>query len=157
MHLNGIINAHKRSLKQLIHESELELSIRLMVPRVTTGVNILYGDPSRETSKAGPIKGPYKCLWYDALSIGLSSRGMEPAVAQLVGHYREADSFAELWLDDVLVNKNDIFGLTWFDKAQVVLFNGKVFDFLGAASLGLATTAPYIIMVALKGAVGDVN
>lgn len=155
--LNGAINAHKRSLEKLIHGSELSLTIRLMPPRTTVGVNLLYGDPNRETSKLGEVKGPYKCLWYDALSISTSDRGIETTVDKLAGQYKEADSFAELWLSDVLVSPNEPFGLTWFEKAQAVIFNGHRFDYLGAAKLGLSTTAPYVIMIALKGAASHVD
>lgn len=155
--LNGAIQAHKRSLDSLIHGSELFLTIRLMPPRVTSGVNILYGDATRETSKAGEIKGPFKCLWYDALSVAIGGRGIETTVDKLAGQYKEADSFAELWLSDVLTDQADPFGVTWFDKAQAVVFNGKRFDYLGNAKLGLSTTAPYVIMIALKGAAGHVD
>lgn len=157
MHANGIVNAHKRSLDNLIHGSELSLTVRLMPPRDTTGVNLLYGNPSRETSKLGETKGPFKCLWYDALTIALSVRGMEATVSQIAGQYREADAYAELWLNDVLIDQSNIFGLTWFEKAQAVICNGQRFDYLGGAKLGLATTAPYIIMVALKGSAGHVD
>lgn len=158
MHLlNGVVQAHKQNLNSLIHGSELFLTVRLMPPRTSAGVNILYGDPTRETSKAGETKGPFKCLWYDALAIISGPRGVEPIVQQLAGQFKEADSFAELWLGDVLVDTSDPFGNTWFDKAQAVVFNGKRFDYLGSAKLGLSTTAPYIIMVALKGAAGHVD
>jgi hypothetical protein len=156
--LNGIVNVHKRSLESLIHGSELFLTIRLMPPRVTAGVNLLYGDSSRESSKLGETKGPYKCLWYDALSArSFSDSGIETTIEKLAGQYKEADSFAELWLQDILVTPDDYFGETWFDKAQIVVFNNKRFKYLGAAKLGLAITAPYIVMVALKGSVGYVD
>lgn len=155
--LNGIVNAHKRSLEKLIHGSELSLTIRLMPPRITSGVNLLYGDPTRESSKLGQVKGPYKCLWYDAINVGSSDRGIESTVERLAGQYREADSFAELWLADVLVSVTDVFGLTWLEKSQAIIFNGKRFEYLGSAKLGLATVAPYIIIVALKGAAGNVD
>lgn len=156
--LNGAVIVHKRSLENLIHGSELFLTIRLMPPRVTTGVNLLYGDSTRESSKSGETKGPYKCLWYDSLSArSFSDSGIETTIDQLAGQYKEADSFAELWLQDILITPNDYFGETWFDKAQIVVFNGRRFEYLGAAKLGLAITAPYVLMVALKGAAGYVD
>ena len=156
--LKKAVEVHKRQIKRLIYSSDISLIVRLPVPPVSTGVNPLYGDFSRETQDTGIEKGPYPCLWYDAFAAkALSesdSRGMEQMVMQSVGQFKEATSFAELWLEDVLIDKFDPSGQTWVDKAKYVGSQGQKYQVLGYAKLGLSTTSPYILIVALKGAVG---
>lgn len=153
--VNSLVQLHKQSVKGLIYNSDISLLIRLPAPIVSTGVNVLYGQPQRETLSTGDTKGPFKCLWYDALTAKTKGdNGVETTISQLAGQYREADTFAEVWLQDVLVDTTDPYGLTWFDKARWVIIGNKRYKFLGSAKLGLATSAPYFLMIALQGAVG---
>jgi len=156
----GIVKIHKRALATLIENSGVQVTLRLAAPVVHTGVNPLFGDFNRETAKTGETKGPYNCLWYDALTLNRRSqtgmfrgKGMESTIDQLAGQYREADFFAELVLQDVLVDQNNPNGLTWFDKAQWVINEGNRYKFLGAVKFSLSTAQPYAIVCALKGAV----
>lgn len=155
----GIVKLHKKALATIIENSDVQITLRLAAPIVQTGVNPLYGDFGRETAKTGDTKGPYNCLWYDALTLNRRSqmamfrgKGMESTIEQLAGQYREADFFAELLLQDVLVDQNDPNGLTWFDKTQWVINHGNRYKFLGAVRFSLATSQPYAIVCALKGA-----
>ena len=161
---DGIVKLHKRALAMVIENSNVEITLRLAAPVVTTGVNPLYGDFGRELAKTGTTLGPYKCLWYDALTLNRRSqmamfrgKGMESTIEQLEGQYREADFFAELVLGEVLVDQNDTNGLTWFDKCQWVINRGNRYKFLGAVRFSLATADPYAIVVALKGAANYID
>jgi len=161
---DGIVKLHKRALAMVIENSNVEITLRLAAPVVTTGVNPLYGDFGRELAKTGTTLGPYKCLWYDALTLNRRSqmamfrgKGMESTIEQLAGQYREADFFAELVLGEVLVDQNDTNGLTWFDKCQWVINRGNRYKFLGAVRFSLATADPYAIVVALKGAANYID
>ena len=80
--------------------------------------------------------------------------GFEQTVDRLAGQYRDATAFAELWLEDVLVDPKDISGDTWLDRAKELINDDKRFQLLGNVRLGIATTNPYILMVVLKGGVG---
>ena len=160
----GIVKIHKKALSQLIENSGVQITLRLAAPVAQTGVNPLYGDFKRETAKTGNTLGPYNCLWYDALTLNRRSqmamfrgKGMESTIDQLAGQYREADFFAELVLQDVLIDQNDVHGLTWFDRAQWVVNSGKRYKFLGGVKFSLANAAPYAIVVALKGATDYVD
>jgi len=155
----GIVKVHKKALATLIENSGVQVTLRLAAPVVQTGVNPLFGDFTRETAKTGETKGPYSCLWYDALTLNRRSqmamfrgKGMESTIEQLAGQYREADFFAELVLQDVLIDQNNPNGLTWFDRAQWVINQGNRYKFLGAVKFSLATAQPYAIVCALKGA-----
>jgi len=160
----GIVKLHKKALATLIENSGVQITLRLAAPVVQAGVNPLYGDFGRETAKTGQTLGPYNCLWYDALTLNRRSqmamfrgKGMESTIEQLAGQYREADFFAELVLQDVLIDQNDPNGLIWFDKAQWVINHGNRYKFLGAVRFSLATADPYAIVVALKGATNYVD
>lgn len=160
----GIVNVHKRALSTLIKNSNVQITLRLAAPVTSVGVNPLFGDFNRELAKTGETKGPYNCLWYDALTLSRRSqlgmfrgKSMESTVEQLAGQYREADFFAELVLQDVLINQNDPHGLTWFDRAQWVINSGKRYKFLGAVKFSLSNSAPYAIVCALKGSVDYVD
>lgn len=156
----GIVHLHKRALETVIANSEVQVTLRLAAP-ITQGVgNPLFGEFGRENAKTGETKGPYNCLWYDALTLNRRSqigmfrgKGMESTIEQLAGQYREADFFAELILREVLIDQNNPNGLTWFDKAQWVINDGNRYKFLGAVKFSLATSQPYAIVCALKGAV----
>lgn len=154
------VNIHKQQIKRLIYSSDVSLIVKLPVPTSSTG-NPLFGDMTREGNEAGVEKGPFYCLWYDALSAKTlaesDSRGMEQIVLQSTGQFKEATSFAELWLDDLLINKADPAGQTWIDKAQYVASQGQKYSVLGYAKLGLSTSSPYILIVALKGGLGYVE
>lgn len=150
--LDNAVKQHKRLTEQLIKQSSLSLTIKLPAPKVTGTVNPLYGDMTRERSKAGETKGPYKCLWYDALTAtSTSSSGVETTIETLAGQFVEATAFAEVWLNDVLVDPSNTSGKTWFEEGMYVIFNGQRYKYLGCAKLGLATSAPYFLMIALKG------
>ena len=153
----GIVNLHKRSLERLVSNSSVEITLRDAAPVVSVGVNPYYGSFNRETSKAGATHGPFRCLWYDALALGRRSKNLENTVEQLAGQFREADCFAELILNDVLVDQNDSYGLTLFDRCQWVINDKKRYKFLGSTKFSLANSAPYAIIVALKGAVNYID
>jgi hypothetical protein len=161
---DGVVRLHKRALSQLIENSAVQITLRFAAPIAQTGVNPYFGDFSRETAKTGETIGPFKCLWYDALTLSRRSqmsmfrgKGMETTIEQLAGQYREADFFAELFLTDILVNQNDPFGLTYFDQCQWVINSGKRFKYLGSVKFGLANAVPYAIVCALKGATDYVD
>jgi hypothetical protein len=161
---DGIVKLHKRALSMVIENSNVEITLRLAAPVTSVGVNPVFGDFNRELAKTGTTLGPYKCLWYDALTLNRRSqmamfrgKGMESTIEQLAGQYREADFFAELVLQDVLVDENNVNGLTWFDKCQWVINRGNRYKFLGAVKFSLATAEPYAIVVALKGATDYVD
>ena len=157
MNYNKIVDVHKRQSKNLIRSSNLSAVVRLPVTQTSSG-NPLFGDFSRETSTAGVEKGPFQCLWYDALtakSMGKQdSKGVEKIVENSPGQFREATAFAEFWLEDVLIDPSDAGGQTWFDKSQNVVVGQQRFKFLGYAKLGLSVEAPYLLMVGLKGSLG---
>lgn len=158
---NGAAKLHKAALDTLIQNSNVELTLRDAAPVVSTGVNPYYGSLSRETSKLGAEHGPFRCLWYDALTLTRGSQtgmfrgnGLGSTIEQLAGQYREADSFAELSLAELLIDENDPYGLTMFDRCQWVINETKRYKYLGSVRFGLAVVAPYAIVVALKGSVG---
>jgi hypothetical protein len=153
----GAVTAHKKHVKGLIRGSTQEILVRLPAPVVSSGVNPLFGDFTREDADTGTERGPYKCLWYDALSarsMSSTGAGFETTVDRLAGQYREATAFAEMWLEDVLVDPLDISGHTWFDRAQTIVFDNMKYDYLGNVKIGLSTSAPYILLVVLKGGLG---
>ncbi len=155
--VKGIVGIHKRHTKDLIKQSEQKITLRFPVTRTSSSVNPLFGDFTRETDTTGITRGPFNCLWYDALSsksMSSTGAGFEQTVERLSGQYRGATSFAELWLEDVLVDPTDVSGKTWFDSAQTVLYSGQKFKVLGEVRLSLSTSAPYILMVVLKGGQG---
>jgi hypothetical protein len=86
--------------------------------------------------------------------MGASGTGFERTVEALAGQYRNATTFAEVWLEDVLQDTEDPAGRTWFDEAKHIVYLGKKYDFLGEVRLGLATAAPYILMIVMKGGAG---
>jgi hypothetical protein len=156
INIDGAVNVHKKHVKDLIKGSAQEVTIRLPVDRVSSGVNPYFGDSSRETDDTGDTKGPYKCLWHHALSarsVG-SPTGFETTVEVLAGQYRDATAFAEIWLEDVLTDEDDVMSPTWLDKAKDILYLDQKYDLLGESRLGLATAPPYILLVALKGSAG---
>jgi len=157
MNVKGAVKAHRTHSKKLIRGSEQELTLLLPVARVSSNVNPLFGDPTRETDDSGSTIGPLKCLWYDALSAKSQSAtgsGFEQSIQNLAGQYRDATAFAELWLEDVLTDPDDANSKTWFDEAKEIIYLGKKFQVLAEIRLGLATTAPYILMIVLKGGAG---
>lgn len=150
---------HKRSIKRLIEMSDVTLTIHLPVPVQVVSVNPLFGDFTRESNKAGETKGPYHCLWYDALTARTVSRtgdsaSIERVVESSPGQFRDATAFAEVWMQSVLLDQNDPMSKTWFDKALFVSSNGQNYKVLGYAKLGLSVSTPYSAMVALKGGYG---
>lgn len=156
--LTGTVNMHKRSLHRLINLSDVTLQIRLPVTNVAGTVNPLFGDLSRENNKTGDTVGPFNCLWYDAISaksMGTGDTiGIEKVIEASPGQFREATAFAELWLQDVLIDQNDPLGPTWFDRALNVISLNRKYKVLGYAKLGLSVSVPYSLMVALKGGLG---
>ena len=151
----NLVELHRSKIKQLIHSSGVECTIRLAAPKVTTNTNPLFGDFSRETSQAGETKGPFKCLYHDAFTARSVSRaGTEAIKNTSIGQYQDATSFLEIWLEDVLENPYDISGITWFDRADSVIIRNNRFDVLGSAKHGLSVADPYILLVALKGGIG---
>ena len=154
---SGALRLHKKHTKDLIRNSDQEVLIRLPVDRVSASVNPLYGDFDRETDSTGTEYGPFPCLWYDALSarsMSSTGTGFEQTIDRMAGQYRDATAFAELWLEDVLVDPKDVSGDTWLDRAKELVNDNKRFQLLGNVRLGIATTNPYILMVVLKGGVG---
>jgi hypothetical protein len=157
MYYSKVVEVHKRQIKTLIRASDVTAVVRLPVVQTPTG-NPLFGELSREGNTGGLEKGPYRCLWYDALtakSMGKQdSKGVETIVENSPGQFREATAFAEFWLEDVLIDGSDAGGQTWFDKAMHVVVGNQRYKFLGYAKLGLSVGAPYLLMVGLKGGLG---
>jgi hypothetical protein len=155
------VQMHKNRVRRLISDSERTLTIKLPVPTQSSGVNPLFGNLNRETDVSGEEKGPYNCLWYDAYSarsIGVTNTGgIEKVVESTPGQFRDATAFAEVWLQDVLIDSNNPDGQTWFDKALHVVCQGKKYKVLGYVKLGLAVSAPYSAVVGLKGGLGYDN
>lgn len=157
INVKGAVEVHKNHCFDLIRSSEQELTLILPISRTASNVNPLFGDFSRESDYTGTEKGPYKCIWHDALSarsVGPGT-GYEPTRELVMGQYRNATAFAELWLEDVLQDISEPSGKTWFDEAKTVLYSGKYFQSLGEVRVGLATAAPYILLVVLKGGGND--
>jgi len=158
MNLSGAVNLHKKQAKALIRSSEQTVSLRLPVDRVSVSVNPLYGEFDRETDATGAEKGPYRCLWHDALSVRAMSQGMSTGinlvVTEAAGQYSEATAFAEVWLEDVLIDVTKPNGETWFDRAKEALHDESAYQVLGVLRTGLATVSPYLALVALKGSTG---
>lgn len=155
MRLAGAVASHKKQTYNLISQSEQELIIRLPVTRVSSGVNPLFGDTTRETNSTGTEIGPIKCIWYDALSsrsTGVTGYNFLSELSQ--GQYKGASAFAEVWLDDVLLDPAFPKGKTWIDKAKNIIYLDNLYEPIGEIRLGLATAAPYILMIVLKGAAG---
>lgn len=141
--------------------SEVELTVVLPVPKVSTSVNPLFGDMNRATNVAGEVKGPYSCLWYDAYSARTmgknDSSGIETVIESTPGQFRDATAFAEVWLQEVLLDQNNPAGQTWFDKALFIECQGKKYNLLGYVKLGLSVSTPYSAVVGLKGMLGYDN
>ena len=155
VNLKGLTLAYDQQTSQLIKGSSRELTLRLPVSRIASGVNFLFGDTTRETDDTGTVKGPFKCLWYDALSArSRSPSGHETVVQRLAGQYQNATAFAELVLKDVLVKTTDIEGDTWFDRSKDILSNGQKYKYVASVRLGLSVGSPVIIMVILEGGRG---
>ncbi len=151
----GLKRAYDVQTKRLINGSDQTLTIRLPVTRVSAGENVLFGDLDRETDATGTIKGPFKCLWYDALTArGTSSSGPEQITHRLAGQYQSATAFAELRLEDVLVDLASPIKDTWFDRAKDVIYKGQKFKYLASVRLGLSVGSPVLIMVVLEGGRG---
>lgn len=152
----GAVALHKRHCKDLIRNSEQEAYVRLPVDRVSSAVNPLFGDLTRENDVSGETVGPFKCIWYDAFSAKSLNQttGLEAERNLLMGQYKTATAFAEFWLDDVLIDQGEPLGKTWFSKAKHIVFLNQLYEPLGEARLGLATVAPYILMIVLKGGTG---
>lgn len=151
----GLRKAYDTQVKQLIQGSDQTLTIRLPVLRVSSGQNVLFGNLDRETDDTGTIKGPFSCLWYDALTArGTSRSGPEEVMQRLAGQYQSATAFAELRLKDVLVDLTAPVGDTWFDRAKEIIYEGQKFKYLASARLGLSVGAPVILMVVLEGGRG---
>ena len=157
VNVTGAVNAHKRHVKSLIYSSTEEVIVRLPVDLVDSGVNPLYGDFNRETDATGTERGPFKCLWYDALSaksMSSTGSGFETVIQGMAGQYESATAFIEIWLDDVLVDISERSGATWLSRAAHIIYDKHRFEYLGDVRIGLSTTSPYILMAALKGGVG---
>lgn len=155
--LDGAVSMHQKAIKRLIDGSSLSLIIRLPMPVTGTSVNPFFGDLTRERNKTGQEMGPYNCLWYDAFSVRSSAPAggsIESVIEKAAGQYREADSFAQLWLPDLLVDANDQAGQLWLDRALDVLFQNRRYKVIGYTRTGLATVTPYIATVALRGGLG---
>ncbi len=151
----GLKRAYDVQTKRLINGSDQTLTIRLPVARVSAGENVLFGNLGRETDDTGIIKGPFKCLWYDALTArGTSRSGPEEITQRLAGQYQSATAFAELRLEDVLVDVDSPTEDTWFDRAKVVIYKGQKFKYLASVRLGLSVGSPVLIMVVLEGGRG---
>ena len=151
----GLRNAYDVQTKQLINGSNQTLTIRLPVVRISAGQNVLYGDLDRETDETGTVKGPYKCLWYDALTArGTSRSGPESIIHRLAGQYQSATAFAELRLEDVLIDSGVPAGDTWFDRGRDILHDSQKFKYLASVRLGLSVGSPVLIMVVLEGGRG---
>jgi hypothetical protein len=156
LNVKGAVKIHKKHTFDLIRGSEQEITVRLPVAKTSSGVNPLFGDFARETDYTGDEEGPFKCIWHDALSaraVGPGT-GLEPTRQLVVGQYKNATAYAELWLDDVLVDPSLKTGKTWFDISKVVVYEDKFFTVLGEIRTGLATAAPYICIIVLKGGSG---
>lgn len=154
----GLRNVYDTQVKRLINGSNQKLTVRLPVTRVSAGQNVLFGDLNRETDNTGTTKGPFNCLWYDALSArGTSRSGPEDIVQRLAGQYQSATAFAELTLTDVLVDKAILTGDTWFDRAKDIIYEGQKFKYLASVRLGLSVGFPVILMVILEGGRGYVD
>ncbi len=155
--LAGLRNIYDAQIKALVAGSSQKITLRLPVARVSSSVNVFLGDTDRETDTSGTVKGPFNCLWYDALSArsrGVSGSGHESVVQELAGQYQSAVAFAELRLADVLVDTSDLVGDTWFDRAQDVLYEGQKFKYAASVRLGLSVGSPVLIMVVLEGGRG---
>lgn len=151
----GLRQAYDTQTKRLIDGSNQTLTIRLPVARVSAGENVLFGNMERETDETGAVKGPFNCLWYDALTArGTSRSGPEEVVHRLAGQYQSATAFAELRLEDVLVDTTASSGDTWFDRARDVIYDGQKFKYLASVRLGLSVGSPVLIMVVLEGGRG---
>jgi len=83
-----------------------------------------------------------------------TSTGINLTVTAAAGQYSEATAFAEVWLEDVLIDVTQPNGETWFDRAKEVLHDGSAYQVLGVLRTGLATVSPYLALVALKGSTG---
>lgn len=161
MSLTRTVNLHKQSLRKLINMSEVQLIIQLPVPPETSAVNPLFGNMTAENSQVGETRGPYRCLWYDAYSARTMGRGETSGIERIVestpGQFREATAFAEVWLQDILLDQSNPAGQTWFDKALFVVCQGKKYKVLGYVKLGLSVSTPYSAVVGLKGGLGYDN
>jgi len=155
--LAGLRNIYDAQVKALIEGSNQQITLRLPVVRVSSNVNRLFGDTDRETDTTGTVKGPFNCLWYDALSAtsrSATGSGHESIIQELAGQYQSAVAFAELRLADVLVSSSDTTGDTWFDRAKDVLYNGQNFKYVASVRLGLSIGAPVLLMIVLEGGRG---
>lgn len=159
--LSRTVDMHKRSLRKLISMSEVELIVQLPVPPTSSGVNPLFGNMNSENNETGETKGPYSCLWYDAYSARTMGRGETSGIERVIestpGQFRDATAFAEVWLQDVLLDQNNPAGQTWFDKALFVVCQGKKYKVLGYVKLGLSVSTPYSAVIGLKGGLGYDN
>ena len=155
--LTRLVEMHKRAIKSVIEQSDVQVTVRLPVAITAGSVNPFFGDPARENNITGKEIGPFNCLWYDAFSVRSSSPSggsIERMVEQSAGQFREADAFIQVWLEDVITDPNDIYSLTYFDQALHVIVLNKRYKILGLAKTGLSTSSPYILTVALRGGLG---
>jgi hypothetical protein len=154
--VGGAVALHKRQVKSLIDQSEHRMTILLPTERLSSNQNPLFGDLGREAAiTSGTEIGPIACLWLDALSVGTGGTfGIETVVTRMAGHYTEATIFAEVWLDDILVDVDVPDGDTWLDQAKMIKKGNYYFQLLGYVRVGLPTVSPYIAVIAMKGGSG---
>lgn len=142
---------HKAIAKRVIHASTV--SCFLEVPDALTPVKSgspMFADVG-DGGKDKIILGPYKCLWLDADRVRASSNAQE---AQFGARYIEADIVARVWLDDVLVNPQQVYGETYLDRSYHLICEGYYYNILGYDRYGVGNGLPYILSVALRGSSG---
>lgn len=100
------------------------------------------------TPQTYETKGPFKCTWIDAVSGRANSQVQN---LQVVGKLHKVETVAKFWLEDVLEDKSQPYGATYFDQADHLLVGTKRYEIQGYDRYGMGLTAPYMIEVALVG------
>lgn len=148
--LSAAAARHKRIALDLIRSSDVSLKVRVRAARSPASGASYFADlDSAQPELADSVAIP--CLWHDSTT-SVTSSSRERSM-QLMGKYPAAVAFAEVVLEDVLEDPDDVRGETLFDTGKDVVFQGQKFKVLAVERYGMANTAPYLAAVVLAGEV----
>lgn len=145
--LSGLVGKHKKIAKNLIHGSEVEVTLKVksQTPSVVSGAPMFS---SLQTEQTYDSRGPFKCVWVDAFQVRSQDQSQE---IRVLGKFQKAAVVAKFWLEDILIDVSERYGATYLDQADHLVMGGKRFQVLSYDRYGLGTSEPYMLSVILDG------